>query len=74
MAPAVFLSHRFSIFAQVLLHGGINDELLTNGVPGQLPSELALPSCLRVVVIRVADVLIVLFDLAVIVLNDVRNP
>jgi hypothetical protein len=42
-------------------------------MPGQFPYELILPSRFRGVVSCVEDVLIVLLNLAMAVLNDVRN-
>jgi hypothetical protein len=55
-----------------LPHGWIDKKLLANGMPGQFPRELILPSRFRVVSC-VEDVLIVLLNLAMVVLNDVRN-
>jgi hypothetical protein len=44
----------------VLFHGRVNDQLLGEGVAGQLPDELVLPSGLLVVVLGVEDVVVVL--------------
>jgi len=59
---------------QVLLHRGVHDDLLGDGVAGQLPDELVLVAGLGVVVaVGVDDLVVVLLKLAMVVLDEVRD-
>jgi hypothetical protein len=68
MLLAVLLCNVLAV-RDVLLHGGVDDDLLGDGVTGELPDELVLPRDLRVGVIRVHDLLHVAPEISV-VLDD----
>jgi hypothetical protein len=68
MLGSVFLSHVFAIL-HILLHRWVYNELLTNGMSGQFPSELILIANLGVVVLRAHDSIIKLFKFGMVVLD-----
>jgi hypothetical protein len=51
----IALSVLFSLFAHVLLHGGIDEQFFGDGVAGELPGELVAVAGLVVDVIRVVN-------------------
>jgi len=68
---AVLIRHVLAT-RQVLLHRGVHDDLLGDGVAGQLPDELVLVAGLGVVVaVWVDDHVVVLLKLAMVMLDEV---
>ena len=64
---AVFFRHLLALVAEVLLHGRVDDQFLSDGVAGQFPGELVAEALLVVVVVRVVDYfIVVLLEFAVI--------
>ena len=71
MFGSVLLRHFVSLLTYVLLECGVDDQFLSDGVPGELPGELVLPASCLVKVLCVEDILVVLLDLTVILLDRI---
>jgi hypothetical protein len=69
MLRAVLLGQLLALGTQVLLHGWVNNQLLTNKMAGQLPDELILPSCLGVIITSIDQVVVAFLNLTVVLLN-----
>ena len=69
---SVLLGHFFPI-DNILLHGRIDNEFLTNRVTSKLPGELVLPANLVLVIFGVEDIVVVLIELSVIMLDDIAD-
>lgn len=63
----------FDPVTDVFLHGGVQDEFLADGVPGELPGEHALVAGLFLGIFGVEDYFVVGLDLAVVVFDCVGD-
>jgi hypothetical protein len=72
MLLSIFISHSAAI-GECLFENGINDKLLGNRVPGELPGKLVLPLDLLLVGSRGEDLVVVVLDLAVVFLDGVDD-
>lgn len=72
MLLTVLVGHPLAV-GNKLLKGGVDDNLLGDGVAGKLPDELVLPASLSVGVLGSNDVLVLLLELGMVVLDAVRD-
>jgi hypothetical protein len=71
---AVFFRHLLSLVAEVLLHGRVDEQFLSDGMTSQLPDKLVAEPLLVVVVVRVVDdLVVVLFEFFVIMGDGLGN-
>jgi hypothetical protein len=72
MLLSILVGHLFAV-GQVLLHGGVDDQLFTDRVASQLPRELVLPASLFIDRAGVQHVVVVLLDLSMVLLDGFRD-
>lgn len=73
MLLAILVGHVLALSAQVLLKGWVDHQFFCEGVSGQFPRELVLPSRRIFVILGIDNVIVVLLQLYVIRLDGIGN-
>ena len=70
----ILVSHLLPLIAHVPFHGWIDNDFFADRMTGQFPRELVLPAGFGIGVLRVEDLVIVVFQLGVIMLDGFCHP